>query len=265
MRADCGFFQGYVKVRITILGCPIDALTLRETIAEIKKAIANKIQMHHCVVNAVKLVNMQEDEELFESVASADLINADGAGVTLLAKMLRTPFPERVAGIDLMQALVRHAPHHGWKCYFLGARENIVTEVVRRYGEKYGGSIIAGYRNGYFSSADEDAIVEDISSSGANILFVAISSPKKEIFLHRHREKLNGVNFIMGVGGSFDVVAGKVKRAPLWMQRLGLEWFGRFIQEPNRVRVFFLPFLKFLYYSLREIAKSFRGGTIARP
>jgi N-acetylglucosaminyldiphosphoundecaprenol N-acetyl-beta-D-mannosaminyltransferase len=111
----------------------------------------------------------------------------------------------------------------------------VVKSVVNKYTDQYESNIIAGYRNGYFTKEDEQDIAIEIANSGANILFVAISSPTKENFLYENKELLNKVNFIMGVGGSFDVVSGQIKRAPLWMQKIGLEWFYRLAQEPRRM------------------------------
>lgn len=221
--------------RIEILGCPIDKLSFDETISLINTTIANKQQIHHTVVNAGKMVAMQKDPELRKSVTEATLINADGQAVVWAAKLLGQPLPERVAGIDLMESLVKLAHEKSYRIFFFGAKEEIVKDVVSKYGETYSNSIIAGYRNGYYSPEEEKSIAEQIANSGANILFVAITSPKKENFLFEYREILSKVNFIMGVGGSFDVVAGKVKRAPLWIQKIGMEWFYRFAQEPKRM------------------------------
>jgi len=223
-------------MRITLMNIPIDSLTLEETIRRIDLAIQQGKHIHHAVVNAAKIVKMQKDRELFESVASADIINADGMAVVWASKILGTPLPERVTGIDLMEELVKLAHKRGYKIFFFGAKEEVVKEVVRKYSERYSPEIIAGYRNGYYSEEEEPLIAKQIAESGANILFVGISSPKKEKFLYKYRNILLGnVNFIMGVGGSFDVVAGKTKRAPKWMQNAGLEWFYRFLQEPRRM------------------------------
>jgi N-acetylglucosaminyldiphosphoundecaprenol N-acetyl-beta-D-mannosaminyltransferase len=250
-------------MRVSILDCPIDVLTLDETVEKAKQTITDKRQMHHVVVNAVKLVNMRKDRQLHRSVVSADLINADGASVIWLAKRLKTPLPERVTGIDLMQTLVEQAAEHGWTCFFLGAREEVVHEVARKYGDRCGTGIVAGYRNGYFTEEDEESVVDQISSSGADILFVGISSPKKETFLHKHRKSLEQVSFIMGVGGSFDVVAGKVRRAPRWMQKRGLEWLFRFLQEPGRIRQFLPLLVRFFWYSFGEIVSTKRNKRIS--
>lgn len=221
--------------RVNILNTTIDNLSIQETLQTIEGAIANKKQIHHVVVNASKIVAMQSDLQLRKSVNESDLINADGQAVVWASKILKQPLKERVAGIDLMQNLVELAHKKDYKIYFFGAKDDIVKEVVERYSEKYSPNIIAGYRNGYYKKEEEKNIAKQIAESGANILFVAISSPTKENFLYENKDLLNNVNFIMGVGGSFDVVSGKVKRAPIWMQKNGLEWFYRFAQEPKRM------------------------------
>jgi len=222
------------KNRINILNCPIDKLTMDETINKIDQSIQNKIHLQHVVVNAAKMVHMQKDKELYDSVVSSDIINADGQAVVWASKVLGQPLPERVAGIDLMQNLVKLADEKRYKVFFFGAKEEVVKGVVDKYSAMYSPEIIAGYRNGYFNKEDEESIAREIAESGADILFVAISSPTKEIFLNRYKEVIN-TPFIMGVGGSFDVVSGKVSRAPLWMQKYALEWFYRFSQEPRRM------------------------------
>jgi N-acetylglucosaminyldiphosphoundecaprenol N-acetyl-beta-D-mannosaminyltransferase len=234
--------------RVVVLGTPIDNLNMTETISRISGAIRGHRHLHHTVVNAGKIVNMQRDAQLRESVVNADIINADGQGVVWASRILGKPLKERVAGIDLMEELVRLAYLDGYKVFFLGAKEDIVRSVVDHYSDIYSPEIIAGYRNGYFKKEDEPGIAQQIAASGANILFVAISSPTKENFLFQQRDTLKQVNFIMGVGGSFDVVSGLVKRAPLWMQRAGLEWLYRVYQEPRRM------FMRYLVGNARFIS-----------
>lgn len=225
---------------------------MEETINKINVSIQMKSHLHHVVVNAAKLVHMQMDEELHHSVVSSDIINADGQAVVWASRFLGQPLPERVAGIDLMQNLVKLASEKGYKVFFFGAKEEIVSEVVKRYSEQYSEKIIAGYRNGYFKKEEEEAIARQIADSGAYILFVAISSPTKEIFLNKYKNIID-TPFIMGVGGSFDVVAGKVKRAPVWMQNAGLEWFYRFLQEPGRMwKRYLYTNSMFLYLIFKE-------------
>ncbi|MDC9724103.1 MAG: WecB/TagA/CpsF family glycosyltransferase [Urechidicola sp.] len=239
--------------RINILNTTIDNYSMQETLSLVGTAIEDNKQMHHVVVNAGKIVSMQKDLQLRKSVNESDLINADGQAVVWASKMLGKPLKERVAGIDLMVNLVALAAQKNYKIFFFGAKEEIVKGVVSKYSEQYSNDIIAGYRNGYFKKEEEQEIAKQISDSGANMLFVAISSPTKENFLFENKVLLNKVNFIMGVGGSFDVVAGKVKRAPLWMQKNGLEWFYRFIQEPKRMwKRYLIGNYKFLTLVLKE-------------
>ena len=246
-----------MKNRIKILNCPIDRYTMEETVKMIDEAIQKKIHLHHGVVNAAKLVYMQKDKQLYDSVVNCDIINPDGQAVVWASRFLGKPLPERVTGIDLMQRLVKLAYEKKYKIFFFGAKEEVVKAVVDKYSQMYSPDIIAGYRNGYFKKEEEPIIAKQIAESGADILFVAISSPKKEIFLNKYKNIIN-VPFIMGVGGSFDVVAGKVKRAPLWMQKAGLEWFYRFLQEPTRMwkRAFIINSLFVLYVLKEKFLKS---------
>jgi len=239
--------------KINFLNIPIDAITMKETLERVEKAIVLKEQIHHTVINAGKVVLMQTNKELEKSVVEADIINADGQAIVWAANLLGQKLPERVSGIDLMEELVKRSFEKGYKCFFYGAKEEVVTRLVSIYKEQYSEDIIAGYRNGYFEKGDEEQIASQIAESGANMLFVAITSPKKEIFLNTYKKQLQNVNFIMGVGGSFDVIAGKVKRAPLWMQNVGLEWFFRLMQEPLRMwKRYLIGNTKFLVLVLRE-------------
>jgi len=221
--------------KINFLNIPIDAITMQETLERVENAIIANKQIHHTVVNAGKVVLMQTDKELAKSVIDADIINADGKAVVWAANFLGQKLPERVSGIDLMEQLVKRSFEKGYKCFFFGAKDEVVTKLVDIYKKQYSNDIVAGYRNGYYDKSQEENIANKITDSGANILFVAMTSPKKEIFLNTYKKQLQNINFIMGVGGSFDVIAGKVKRAPFWMQNIGLEWLYRVIQEPKRM------------------------------
>jgi N-acetylglucosaminyldiphosphoundecaprenol N-acetyl-beta-D-mannosaminyltransferase len=224
-----------MKNRIQLLGTPVDNLSMQETLELIDQAIKNKEHIHHTVVNAGKIVAMHENPELKESVINADIINADGQAVVWASKTFGKPLKERVAGIDLMERLVELAHKKEYRVFFFGAKEDVLKQMVAKYSDEYSPEIIAGYRNGYFKKEDERQIAKQIADSKANILFVAITSPIKENFLFQNKDILKDVNFIMGVGGSFDVVAGYVNRAPKWMQSAGLEWLYRVYQEPKRM------------------------------
>ena len=231
--------------RVKFLNTFVDALTMDETLEEIQKYIESKQCVQHVVINASKVNLMQEDEELTKIINDCPLINADGQSVVWGSKFLGNPLPERVSGIDIFTELVKISAEKGYKPYFFGAKEEVVTEVVRRFKKQYPNLNVAGYRNGYFKDEESESIAEEIRKSGADILFVAFSSPKKEFWIKEHMEIMQ-VPFAMGVGGSFDVIAGKTKRAPVWMQKSGLEWFYRFIQEPRRMfRRYIVGNLKF--------------------
>ena len=239
--------------RINFIGIPLDNLSMSETLGRIENSIFNNKQTHHCVINAGKVVKMQSDKKLKESVISSDIINADGMSVVWAARFLGHKIKERVAGIDLMENLVELAHKKKYKCFFLGAKEQVVKRIVDHYSEKYSNKIIAGYRNGYFENYEEKTLVDQIIKSKANLLFVAMSSPKKEIFLNKYKIELKSVNLIMGVGGSFDVISGEVNRAPLFMQKIGLEWFYRFAQEPRRMwRRYLIGNIKFMIIICKE-------------
>lgn len=236
------------------MSTPIDALTMQETVERVDDAIKEKKQLHHIAINVAKIVHMQTDRRLYDSVVSADILGADGAPLVWVSRLFGKPIPERVTGADLMQELMKLAHQNGYKAFLFGATEEVVRKTVEIYSTKYSPAVIAGFRNGYFRPQDEPSIAEAIANSGADMLFVAITSPKKEIFLHTYKEQLKNVSFIMGVGGTFDVVAGKVKRAPLWMQNMGLEWFYRTLQEPRRMwKRYLTTNTLFLYYLIREI------------
>lgn len=239
--------------RISFLNIPVDSLTMAETIEKIDDAIICKQQINHVVINAGKVVSMLNNKELFDSVVNCNLINADGQSIVWASRFLGNQLPERVAGADLMQNLIKLAYQKGYKCFFFGATEDVVKKVVEVYAKTYDPSVIAGYRNGYYNKEEEASIAHQIANSGAHLLFVAMTSPKKEIFLDKYKETLKEVSFTMGVGGTFDVIAGYTKRAPIWMQNAGMEWFFRLIQEPRRMwRRYLIGNSKFIYYVLRE-------------
>ena len=236
-----------------ILGTQIENLSQAEVIEIVENAIETKTQIHLEGVNAGKLADMHVDAELRESVLCSNLITADGQSVVWASKFLGNPLKERVAGIDFMSKLVEKAHKKGYKIYLFGAKEAVVKEVVDKYTQQYGPNIIAGYRNGYFNASEEEAIAKNIAESGAHMLFVAITSPIKENFLRKQKELLKNVNLIMGVGGSFDVISGITKRAPIWMQDIGMEWFFRFLQEPRRMwKRYLVGNSKFIYLVLKQ-------------
>lgn len=218
---------------ISFLGTRMHAWSMRYTVDEIGRRVCRRQFTQHVVVNVAKIINMRQDAGLRESIESCDIVNIDGMGVVWGARFLGCEVPERVAGIDLFHRLLALSAEEGFPVFLLGAREEVVEKAVDRVRSIYPGLIIAGHHHGYFWD-DEIAVVKKIKASGARLLFVAITSPRKENFINRWKDDL-GVDFVMGVGGTFDVVAGKVRRAPEWMQKYGLEWLFRVLQEPRRM------------------------------
>ncbi len=219
---------------VDLFGTRVHALSMDETVERVSAAIAERRPLLIGVVNAAKLVTMQRDGLLRESVHSADLTVADGASIVWATRLLGQAVPERVAGIDLMVRLLEQANAHGHRVYFLGARANVLAELLDRIRRNYPNLHIAGARDGYFTAEEEGAVARDIAASRPDLLFVGMSSPKKENFLARWRSHV-GPCVCHGVGGSFDVLAGRVRRAPRAWQRCGMEWCYRLLQEPRRL------------------------------
>ena len=212
----------------------VNAINMQQTIDYVEKIIAEGNPTQHVVINASKINLMEDDSKLAQIVNSCPLINADGASVVWAAKRLGIPLKERVTGCDLFQKLMAVSEKKGYKVFLFGAKEEVVTKVKAIYEQQYPNIQIVGYRNGYFTEKDEPQIVKQMRDSGADMMFVAFSSPKKEYWVSKYLNEIN-IPFVMGVGGSFDIVAGVTKRAPIWFQEHGLEWLYRFVQEPRRM------------------------------
>jgi N-acetylglucosaminyldiphosphoundecaprenol N-acetyl-beta-D-mannosaminyltransferase len=220
--------------RVVFMETPIDLLSMDETVALAEQAMASRRPMRHVAINVAKLMKLGKDPELARDVNDSDIVGLDGMGVVWALRLFGVRKARRVAGCDLMMALLDHCARKGRKPYVLGAKQDVLDRALAVAAQRYTNLQFAGSRNGYFGPADEDEIVEAIRASGADCLFVAMPTPRKERFLARNADRL-GVPFIMGVGGSVDVLAGHVSRAPQWMQDMGLEWLHRLLQEPRKM------------------------------
>jgi len=180
------------------------------------------------------MMMMRNDKELLHACTAGNLILADGMSVIWGTKLAGTPLPERITGVGLMTNLLQKAAQYHLSVFFLGARERIVSQLINICKEKYPGLVIGGYHNGYFTEDQHEAIANLINKSNADFLFVGMPSPFKEIWCENYRDQLQ-IPLIMGVGGSFDVLAGFIKRAPSWIQRIGMEWFWRLLMEPRKL------------------------------
>jgi len=234
-------------MRQNVLGCEVDNLDMEETLRRIEDFVASGLPHQHVVINADKVVKAHRDEALRDVINRCDLINADGMPVVWAARLLGQPLKGRVTGVDLFFRLIERAAERGWRIYFLGAREEVITQLVSTMRALHPRLIIAGQRNGYWKPHEEADVAQAIRDSHADLLFVAISSPKKESFLATYQTMMR-VPFAMGVGGTFDVATGRVRRAPRWMQNSGFEWFYRFLQEPRRMfRRYFIEDIFFFW------------------
>jgi len=220
--------------RIDMFGCPVDVVRLTDAIAKVEGYIASDTLHQGVGVNLDQFLKMHDDPVFKKMIIEADLITADGHPIVWTSWLWGTPLPERVPGIDLFEALLPVSAEKGYKIFMLGAKEESMQAAADAYLSRYPRLQIAGRRNGYFTEEDEPEIVAAINASGADMLFIAITSPKKEAFVERNREQLN-VKFVLGVGGAFDIAAGLTSRAPIWMRRVGVEWVWRLSQEPKRM------------------------------
>ena len=238
------------------MGVRIDPLTMDETVDAVEKFVIEQRPLHLMGVNADKINQCQSDEVIKKIVNDSEIINADGASVVLASRFLGYQVPERVAGIDLMQRLLKLADEKSYSVYFFGSKEEVLQDMLKNFKEEYPKLRVAGYRNGYFSEEDEQDIQKDIREKNPDFVFVGITSPKKEYIIQKFMD--NRVNSIfMGVGGSFDVLSGHIKRAPLWMQKSNLEWLFRVANEPKRLfKRYFVGNVTFIKRVLDEKRKT---------
>lgn len=223
-----------LPTRVSVLDAPIDPWTMEQTVRAVDWLIEQGLFVHAIGVNADKLLQMRDDPVMDATVRRCEIVNADGASMVMAADKLGVAVPERVAGIDLMMELLALAECKGYSVYLLGAADSVVRKASEVVKERYPNIAVAGYRDGYFSEDEFDAVVDEVLTKDPKIVFVGITSPKKERLIERFREKGARAVFV-GVGGSFDVVSGMIPRAPLWMQRANLEWLFRMAHEPKRL------------------------------
>lgn len=253
-----------------LFGLPIDPLTLEDTLGLADSAIRDHRRMLIGVVNAAKITKLKADPVLRDSLLEADVLLADGQSVVWASRLARRPLPERVAGIDLFESLLASADVHGHRVFLLGARAEVLAGVEAEIARRWPGVVVCGARDGYFSEDDGDAVAEQIRASAPDMLFLGMTTPKKEIFLGRYGDGL-GVPVLHGVGGSFDILAGVTRRAPRLWQRLGMEWAYRMLQEPRRLaRRYLVTNLAFLGLLLVELVRRHPGyprpaGLPSRP
>ncbi len=221
--------------RVDLLGCPVDLMTSNDFLHDVVRLIEQRVSARNIqFVNANKIARIAEDPAFGELMWRADYIFADGQPLLPLARALGIRIPERIDGIGLMGKLLRLADAHGYRVFFWGAKQPILEACLEKVRHEMPGVVIAGYRNGYFKPDELSEIVAGIRSTHPDMVFLGMGSPMKEEIADRYKDEFGAI-LVQGVGGSFDVMAGLVPRAPVWMQKIGMEWLFRVIQEPRRM------------------------------
>ena len=227
--------------RVNILGVAVDAVTMPEAVAAVEYYMDARAGVTVATANAEMIMRATKDAALRDVLAAAALVVPDGAGTVWAARHLGHAMPERVAGYDLVQELLRRAPATHRRVYFFGAAPGVAEKAKAKAEQLYPGIKIVGVRDGFFSEDMNDAIISDIRTARPDLLLVALGVPKQEKWIHEHLAAL-GVPVAIGVGGTLDVMAGVMKRAPRWMQKAKLEWLFRGMLQPKRAgRLLALP------------------------
>ena len=227
--------------QVNILRVNVDAVTMAEAVAHVTAAMDVRANVMIATANAEMIMRATHDEELRDILNAAALVVPDGAGTVWAARHLGHAMPERVAGYDLAQELLRRAPAEGRRIYFFGAAPGVAEKAKEKAEQLYPGIEIVGVRNGFFSPADNAAIIAEIRAARPDLLLVALGVPKQEKWIAAHLAELD-VPAAIGVGGTLDVMAGVMKRAPYWMQKAKLEWLFRGLMQPKRAgRLLALP------------------------
>ncbi|MBQ7599685.1 MAG: WecB/TagA/CpsF family glycosyltransferase [Clostridia bacterium] len=244
--------------KIDIRGVKFDSVSLDEAVEILSAAAANGPQTALYTPNSEIVQQCIENNELYEVINSAELIVPDGVGVVKAGKILGTPFEHgKVAGIEVGEHLIERLAETGLSVYLLGGKPGIAEQAAEKLGEKYPGIRFCGCHDGYFKKSGEenDAVIDAVNQSGADVLFVCLGAPAQEKWIYENRSKLTTVKVMLGLGGSLDGYSGNVKRAPKVFIKLGLEWFYRLLKEPKRIgRMMKLP--KFYFGTWRYKLKN---------
>ena len=220
-------------MRVDVMGVGFDNVTMEEALDQAMALLQTGTAHYAVTPNAEIVYECMHDAEFCSLVNQADLVLPDGSGVVLGAKLLKTPLKQKVAGIDFADQLAGRLARTGKTLYLLGSKPGVAEQAAANLQTKYPGLQIVGTADGYFQ--DEAQVVETINAARPDVLFVCLGAPKQELFMVHHQKQLQ-VGLMMGLGGSLDGFAGTVKRAPVWMQRAGLEWLYRLIKEPRRFK-----------------------------
>lgn len=241
-----------IPQKAQVLNGKFDSITFQETIRWSMERIVRGDHAYICTVNVAILMLMRSHQRLRKFIENADLCVADGKPIVWLSHWLNTPLPERVTGIDLIEELAKQAEIEGLGIYLLGSTHDRIKAAAQTLTSKYP-QLKVYYADGYFPLDQAAELVQRINESGAQILLVGMGVPRQETFLNDNWLDLK-VNLAIGVGGSFDVLAGFKKRAPYWIQEVGLEWLYRLLQEPGRLgRRYLVTNTQFIYEALKVL------------
>lgn len=244
--------------KFDFLGLKFHGLSMDDSMERLEHFIQTKTPRMVFTPTAELIVRANEDHDLMEIYNRTDLLTLDSFVVFYAARLFRKPVSDPVSAARLMFNFLEVIYQKRYKMYLLGAREEVIKKTVENLKTQYPGINIVGWRNGYFDFENDEEVIEDIKTAGPDVLFVAMSSPLKEKFINKNLEKMR-VPVAMGVGGSFDIIAGKCRLAPQWVSRMGIEWFYRFLQEPRRLwKRYLVTNTKFIMLVIKEIFKKRR-------
>lgn len=221
--------------RVEILGIGVDPVSMEEALARIERFIAEGIPRMVVTADSSGIVEAQSDVQWKDILLNADLVTPDSAGVVWASRRLGSPVRDRVSGVDLVERICHLSSIKGWRLFFLGAGKGVADQAADKMRLKYPGVNIVGTHDGFFPKSDEISVVAEVRSVAPDVVFVAMGIPKQEKFIAEHLYEL-GAKVAMGVGGTFDVLSGSVRRAPKLLQRLRLEWLWRLVLRPSKWR-----------------------------
>ncbi|MEN6460180.1 MAG: WecB/TagA/CpsF family glycosyltransferase [Syntrophomonas sp.] len=221
--------------KANILGCYIDKVTMQSATKAVEKMVEKGIPSHIITLNAEIAYVARDNQQLQEIINNADLVTPDGIGIVWAAQKLGYDIQERVTGIDMIYQICKLSANRKWNIFLLGAAPGMAEKAAQNLTLLYPGLSVVGCQDGYFAQDDIPAIIERIKQAAPQILLVALGAPKQELWIKKYKDQLE-VPVCIGVGGSFDVLAGYKKRAPEIMIKLNLEWLYRLLSEPSRLK-----------------------------
>lgn len=235
---------------VSVFGVEVSKWGMEDTVNYLARVVSSGTPHHVITANPIMMMAAIEQPEYKKMMQSAELVIPDGTGLVWAAQRSGNPVTERVPGFDLLHELMKRGQHEGWKVYLLGSTREVIQETAQRLTEQYPGTKIVGYRDGFFGPNQDEEVIRDIVSQAPDLLFVARGADTQEPWIAKYKKTL-GVPLMMGVGGSFDIISGRMKRAPKLFQNLRLEWLYRLLKQPTRFRrMLALP--KFVIRVMRE-------------